>query len=143
MAAVIWGTVDWQGFTTGSGQAIGTPGVIWAYCERLNAQAQAGVKEVFDGGGVVRYRRNWGLKYRADGTFVPVSVQAASLLFDALYLDDPVLLTDTDLGFLWLFLDSRTREKVAGEAGPNANRLHITGWAYPALVQEGIGPFTP
>ena len=51
--------------------------------------------------------------------------------------DDPVLLTDADMGNLYVFLDSEVREKVAGMSLPEAARLHITGWAYPYLVDLG------
>ena len=138
MPAVVWGTKDWNGFTTGKGSSIGTLNTIWAYIERVTWALQAGVKEVFDGDGVVRYRRNWGNKYRVDFTAVPVDAAATLALRNRILLDDPILIDDDIYGTTYVFVDNDTKERVAGEAGPGAERLHITGWAYPALVHDGL-----
>ena len=143
MSAVIWGTQDLEGAPTGSGGQVGVNGTVWAYCERLSVSSQVGTKEVYDGDGNIRFRRNWGCKYRVEGTFVPISVSAEQQFRECVLVDDPVLITDTIYGLNWLFLDNVTRERIAGESGPGAFRLPITGWMYPALVQNGVGAFTP
>ena len=123
--ALLWGTQELE--------ETGTP---WAYCERLSHSLQMGVKEVLDGNGVVKWRKNWGAKYRVEGTFVPYRDYAAIMsdLRTAMATNDSyVQITDTDLGTLHVYLDNQTRERIAGEGGPGAMRLTLSGWAYPAL----------
>ena len=144
MSAVIWGMYnddgdlsDWKGGQSGQGYPYGSSGQVWAYCERLSFGAQATVKEVSSGDGRIRFRHNFGVKYRVDGVFVPIDFNVVVQLFDLLVKDDAVKMTDTDMGDLWVFLDSDVREKIAGQSLPEAARLHITGWAYPYLVTLG------
>jgi hypothetical protein len=120
--AILWGTESWE--------QTGTP---FAYCERLTHALQAGTKEVLDGDGVVKWRRNWGAKYRVDGTFIPFDVSILPDLRAQMLSDDYVLINDSDLGTIHVYLDTQAKERMAGEAGPSAERLHVTGWAYPAL----------
>ena len=138
MSAVIWGTTDEMGGTTGTGSTYGNSSNIWAYCERMTFAQNQSVKEVYDGDGVVRYRRNWGTKFRFEGTFIPVDWTVCTSLSALFASDVPIKMTDSDLGTLWMFIDSESHDKVAGESGPAAVRYHLSGWAYPLLVNGGI-----
>ena len=145
MSAVIWGMYntdgtlsDQKGGTSGKGKSYGVSSEVWAYTERLSFLAQATKKEVFSGDGKVRFRHNFGLSYRIDGIFVPIQFYVVIQLLDMLVRDDPIQITDTDFGDIWCFLDTESREKIAGQTLPEAMRLHVTGWAYPNLMDKGI-----
>jgi len=129
--AVIWGAEDQ--LTTGS------TGTVWAYTDRMNHTAQSQTKEVLNGTGVVKYRKNWGCKARVDGTFVIVDAANALVVRAALVADTAIKVTDATWGDLLVYLDSDSREKIAGESGPGACRVHITGWSYPVLGEGATG----
>ena len=108
--AVIWGAEDQ--LTTGS------TGTVWAYTDRMSHTAQSQVKEVFNGVGDVKYRKNWGCKLRVDGTFVIVESTNASSIRAKIVADTAIKITDATLGDLDVYLDSDSREKISGESGP-------------------------
>lgn len=128
--AVIWGAEDQ--LTTGS------TGTVWAYTDRLSHTVQSQTKEVFNGVGDVKYRQNWGMKMRIDGTFVIIESTNAKAIRAKIVADTPLKVTDATLGDVDVYLDSDAREKIAGESGPSACRMHITGWAYKCLGEGGV-----
>lgn len=130
--AIIWGTQSQLDSSSVANE-------VYAYCDRLTHTVQMQVREVMNGLGDVKYRRIYQPKIRVEGTFTVIDEAAAEGVRGLFLEDTPILVTDETFGDINVYLDSETRERIAGESGPMAGKQHITGWAYPNLGEGSSG----
>ena len=129
---VIYGTKSWK---------IG--GNPIAYTERASLTTQPkGTIEVPDGDGVIKWRKNWGFFHRIDGSFVMIDDAQYAIMRAHMLADDYILLdlakdSDTAPASFHFYLDSQTKESLAGDGGPQPEKFTLSGRAYPSLDAAG------